>query len=279
MCVALAGASLFAATLASQEQKAAPSDKGSPQAAAASVAAGKQTFETRCAGCHGLDGRGGERAPDIATNTKSQRRSDKDLSHIVERGLPENGMPSFNSLGRDGIANVVSYLRALQGGTGPSKLPGNADTGRTLFHSKAGCAQCHMVGGSGGFIAGDLSAWAGTRSTEEIRNAIIKPSVSNRRGGKMVVTTRDGRRYEGMPRNEDNFSIQLQTLDGEFHLFQKAELDSFAIQAEPLMPTDYGSTLTASELNDLVSFLMRSARNGKADAAANEKPKGDDEEE
>jgi cytochrome c oxidase cbb3-type subunit III len=278
MCVALAGASLFVASLASQEQKA-PSDKGSPQPAAAGVAAGKQTFETRCAGCHGLDGRGGERAPDIATSARSQRHSDKDLSLIVERGLPENGMPSFSSVGRDGIANVVSYLRVLQGGTGASKLPGNADTGRALFHSKAGCAECHMVEGLGGFIAGDLSAWGGTRSAEEIRNAITKPSAPNRRGGKMVVTTHDGRHYEGMARNEDNFSIQLQTLDGEFHLFQKAELDSFVIQAEPLMPTDYDSKLTASELNDLVSFLMHSARHGKADATANEKPKGDDEEE
>jgi cytochrome c oxidase cbb3-type subunit 3 len=226
-----------------------------------------------------LDGRGGERAPDIATSTKSQRRSDEDLSHIVERGLPENGMPSFNSLGHDGIANVVSYLRVLQGGTGPSKVPGNAETGRALFYSKARCAECHMAGGSGGFIAGDLSAWGGTRSAEEIRNAITKPSAANRRGGKMVVITHDGRRYEGMARNEDNFSIQLQTLDGEFHLFQKTELESFTLQAEPLMPTDYGSTLTASELNDLVSFLMQSARDGKGDAAATERPKGDDEEE
>jgi cytochrome c oxidase cbb3-type subunit 3 len=226
-----------------------------------------------------LDGRGGERAPDIATSLRSNRRSDKNLSHIVEQGLPENGMPSFNSLGHDGIANVVLYLRVLQGRTGPSKLPGNADTGRALFHSKAGCAECHMVEGSGGFIAGDLSAWGGTRSSEEIRNAITKPSAANRRGGKMVVMTHDGRRYEGMARNEDNFSIQLQTLDGEFHLFQKTELDNLALQAEPLMPTDYGSRLTASELNDLVSFLMQSARDGKAGAAANERPKGDDEEE
>src|SRR5437867_4253971 len=31
-----------------------------------SIADGRQVFESRCAGCHGMDGRGAERAPDIA---------------------------------------------------------------------------------------------------------------------------------------------------------------------------------------------------------------------
>jgi hypothetical protein len=34
-------------------------------------------------------------------------------------------------------------------------------------------------------------------------------------------------KYSGRVRNEDNFSLQLQTLDGAFHLFMKSELRSF----------------------------------------------------
>jgi len=45
------------------------------------------------------------------------------------------------------------------------------------------------------------------------------------------------------------------------------------------MPSDYGSTLTAAELNDLVSFLMRAAHEAKADAVPSGKHTDDEEEE
>jgi cytochrome c oxidase cbb3-type subunit 3 len=79
-------------------------------------------------------------------------------------------------------------------------------------------------------------------------------------------------------RNEDNFSLQLETLDGEFRLFLKPELNSFARQREPLMPSDYGSTFSA-ELNDLVAFLLLPATHGKAAATSPKKSKPDDEDE
>jgi hypothetical protein len=43
----------------------------------------------------------------------------------------------------------------------------------------------------------------------------------------MIISTQDGQKYSGRVRNEDNFSLQLQTLDGAFHLFMKSELRSF----------------------------------------------------
>ena len=264
--------------VASQEQKS-PHPTSATRQVELSATDGRQAFESRCAGCHGLDGRGGERAPDVATSSKTQRRGDDDLVRIVERGMPETGMPSFSSLGRPGIANVVAYLRLLQGRTGAAKPPGDAEKGRALFHGKAGCSECHMVAGVGGFIGMDLSGFGGTRSVEDIRNAITKPSTVDRQGSKIVVATRDGRHYTGVARNEDNFSIQLQTLDGEFHLFLKSELGSFARQPDSLMPSDYGSTLNAGELNDLVSFLMRAAHEAKADAVPSEKRTDDEEEE
>src|ERR1700756_3164662 len=59
---------------------------------------GKQTFASTCAGCHGLDGRGGERAPSIAERARVQRFSDAQISHIIENGVPGTGMPAFHSL-------------------------------------------------------------------------------------------------------------------------------------------------------------------------------------
>jgi putative heme-binding domain-containing protein len=224
-----------------------------------------------------LDGRGGERAPDIASNAKTQQRSDAELSRIVERGLPGTGMPGFASLGNN-VDNVVAYLRELQGKKESATLPGDAKGGRALFYGKGRCSECHAVAGSGGFIASELTGFARNRSTDEIRLAIIKPTSANRLGGKMILKTRDGKEYSGVVRNEDNFSLQLQGLDGGFQLFQKSELASFSRQPDSLMPADYGTTLNRDELNDLISFLMFSARGVKMEAAAGTKPTDDEEE-
>lgn len=239
---------------------------------------GRQLFASRCAGCHGLDGRGGERAPDIATTAKTLGRPDEELFRIIEKGVPGSGMPAFGSLGREGIKSIVAHLKSLQGRTTVAALPGDGPKGRVTFYGKARCAECHMVAGAGGFIAGDLTAYSANKSVDAIRDAIVKPGNAVRPGGRVSLSTRDGRSFSGVIRNEDNFSVQVQTLDGAFHLFEKTDLGTFERLAEPLMPTNYGSTLSAAELNDLISFLMSAARQANAGAGEKKAAHGDDEE-
>ena len=76
----------------------------------------------------------------------------------------------------------------------------------------------------------------------------------------------------GVLRNDDNFSLQFQTPDGAFHSVLKSDVASVAYSKTPLMPTNYGTTLSATELNDLVSFLMSTAQqqNSAADKLNNE---------
>ena len=57
--------------------------------------AGKTTYNTSCAGCHGLDGRGSEKAPNISGSAKVQHLSDAQLSSIISNGVPGTGMPGF----------------------------------------------------------------------------------------------------------------------------------------------------------------------------------------
>src|SRR5690348_3857846 len=61
-------------------------------------ASGTQIFASACASCHGLDGRGGERAPDIAQARAVQQLSNQQLTRILSAGIPGTGMPSFRSL-------------------------------------------------------------------------------------------------------------------------------------------------------------------------------------
>ncbi len=224
-------------------------------------AVGKQIFATTCAACHGLDGGGGERGPDISRRREVQRLPDKTLLQIVREGVPATGMPAFGSLGAARIHAVVRYLRSLQGQTGAATVSGDAKRGRDFFFGPSGCSQCHMVKGEGGFIGADLSSYANTRSAENIRTAITDPNRNlDPRRRVLIVTMTDGQTLTGVARNEDNFSLQLQTGDGTLHLFNRSELRNIEYQPRSLMPDDYGSRLSREELDDLVSYLANVAR-------------------
>ena len=80
---------------------------------AASIA----TFRTKCAMCHGPDGRGsavGEsmNIPDLRSPAV-QKLPDASLTEIISTG--KGGMPSFkSSLSEDQIHGLVMYVRSLQ---------------------------------------------------------------------------------------------------------------------------------------------------------------------
>jgi cytochrome c oxidase cbb3-type subunit 3 len=262
--LALVLAALWAASAGigaalSQTPKQPPSQKTVKQVSTR----GKQTFASTCANCHGLDGRGGERAPNIAENAKVQRLSDAQIAHIVENGVPGTGMPAFHSLETTDVKAVVTYLRTLQGTKQMVKLPGDPVRGEAIFSGKAGCSSCHMIAGKGGFIASDLSAYARTHTAEQIQSAITTPAPANDRQARLVTATiHGGEKVVGRIRNEDNFSLQLQTLDGVFYFVTKSQLESLQYNSQTLMPSDYSSTLSPIELNDVISYLMKVANVG-----------------
>ena len=263
--VATAGALLIAASAFALGVKKSTPHPAKAQQSERSIADGRQVFENRCAGCHGIDGRGGERAPDIATSAKTQRRSDSALAQIINDGIPAAGMPSFSAMDASTTRALVRYLRFLQGKTGSAALPGNSQNGKAIFFGRARCSECHLAAGAGGFIASDLSSYGRGRPVEEIRDAIVKPNQpSNAPRGTVTISTRDRQTVIGVLRNEDNFSLQLQSLDGAFHLLMKSDVASIKRDLNSLMPAGYGSTLSAGDLNDLVSFLMSVAQQDKS---------------
>lgn len=225
----------------------------------ASANRGKQTFSSSCSQCHGLDGKGSERAPNIVDRVTVQRLSDSETFHIIENGVPGTGMPAFHSLESSQIRAVVAYLRALQGKNKSAALPGNPERGKALFFGKAECSRCHMVAGEGGFIASDLSEYARIHQVEQIRSAIVDPASTGREVRMVTVTLHSGEQYVGRVRDEDNFSVQLQTLDGTFYFLSKSDIQQMQSDSQSLMPADYGSRLDPRELNDLVSYLMKVA--------------------
>ena len=265
-------------TSASAQPRARQSDSRPGQSAPprAGSSSGESVFAANCSGCHGLDGQGSERAPGIAGSAKVQRLSDEQLAKIVSRGVPGTGMPAFQVLGDDKVRNVVSYLRVLQGKHGPLSLPGNATRGKEIFFGKGECSSCHMIYGAGGFLGPDLSTYSPGVSAQAILDAILTVDRVVPAGYRAaIVTSRDGHRFEGIARNEDNFSLQLQTKDGAFHFFEKSNLERVEHPNQPLMPTNYRQRLSPDELNDLVSYLV----NGGISQKPARVPQNDDDEE
>src|ERR1700723_929123 len=136
---------------------------------------GAAIFAANCAGCHGADGRGGEHAPNIATAPEVQHLMDRELAGIIRNGISGAGMPAFSSLKPQEIADVVAYLRILQGRGDIVKLPGVPNQGQTLFFCKEKCSDCHMVSGKGGFIGSDLSFYGADAKPDRIRAIILDP--------------------------------------------------------------------------------------------------------
>jgi cytochrome c oxidase cbb3-type subunit 3 len=214
---------------------------------------GQRTFNANCAGCHGLDGRGGDKGPNIAASVLS----DAQLSTIISKGIAGTAMPGFPDLSQRQIRAIIGSLRTLQGKLEERTPPGDGARGKVIFFGKGECSNCHTFSGEGGFLGPDLSAYGSDISAKAIRDEILRPDRVARAGYRSaLITTRNGNRLEGVIRNEDNFSLQLLAPNGSFHFLQKSDLQKIEQPGQSLMPTNYRERLTSTELNDLVSYLM-----------------------
>jgi cytochrome c oxidase cbb3-type subunit III len=243
------------------------------QAQRTDSALGAQRFMEFCAGCHGADGRGGDKAPSLVSPPNPAARSDAELIRIVHEGTT-GGMPPFAQIGDANIEAVVHYVRLLQGQSESTKTTpqagtlGNADAGRELYFGKAQCSECHLMQGKGGFIAGGLTAYARNRDPDAIRRAIANPDDPLVRFSQVVtVMTTAGENLTGVLRNEDNFTVVLQSEDGRYHLLARNDLKEVKYTGHSLMPSDYAKRLTPKELDDLVSFMIAAARSVHDEAA------------
>jgi alcohol dehydrogenase (cytochrome c) len=75
---------------------------------------GQRRYRQFCAGCHGADARGGEKATSLATRLSVITRSDAQLLDILRNGT-DSGMPPFAQLGDDSLRAIIRYLRVLEG--------------------------------------------------------------------------------------------------------------------------------------------------------------------
>lgn len=226
---------------------------------------GKNLFETTCAVCHGLDGAGGEHAPTIGRGSAAKSKSDSELTRILRDGIPSKGMPAFNGLGDLKLRSILDYLRFLQAKHETRSDAGNPVHGRQIFFGKGGCADCHAMHGEGHFLSTDLSDFASDHDANDIRVAIANPQEQQVPPQTLArVINNSGQQFAGVIRNENNSSLQIQDTDGQFHLFIKSDLRSLQCSPAPSMPGDYQQKLSATEIEDLVSYIVQQSPSPEA---------------
>jgi putative heme-binding domain-containing protein len=243
-----------------------------PAPSARFVAEGRSAFRSNCAPCHGLAARGGGRGPDLTAGNWAHGGSDADLLRTITRGVPGTEMPA-NALEDGEVRAIIAFLRSQAPPSHPV-LAGDAGRGRALFEGSAQCATCHMVDGRGGRLGPDLSHVGTARAAPYLIESIREPDreltsgpadPNNHYGlplpyDTVTVVTGDGARLVGVARNEDTFSIQLLGLDQNLHLFLKQNLREVVHERRSLMPAYSEALLDATQLQDVVAYLVSLGR-------------------
>jgi len=218
---------------------------------------GKRQFETRCAGCHGADGAGGEFGPGIVDVRRSGGGSNRDLLDIIANGIRDSGMPAF-ALSRGDLNVLAAFVNALRTPAFEHPAAGDAAAGERFFAGKGNCLSCHMLRGRGGVLGPDLSDLGRERRLAQIERALREPAALPLSGYQFVsVQLHNGQTIRGLAKNESNYDLQLQDLSGSFHFLQREEIQRETPEPKPLMPPVHA---TSEEMRDLMAFLSRLVR-------------------
>jgi len=215
-------------------------------------ALGQKRFESQCALCHGQDGSGG-RGPNLRRPKLDHAPDDAALRKVISQGIqPE--MPGAWQLSPREVSSVAAYVRQI--GSAPQEpVAGDAAHGEQVYKSK-GCANCHMIAGSGSGYGPELSDIGARRSVAFLRESIVAPEASVPDRFLMIeVVTSSGSTVRGLRANEDTFSIQIKDAKGQYSSFRKSDLKELRKLSGKSPMASYKDSLTQDELTDLTAYL------------------------
>lgn len=229
--------------------------KNNPFATSADVQTGQKLFRAQCAGCHGPNGEGGRGAV-LAQPKLRHVADDEALFKTIRDGIKGTQMPAGYALTNREIWQVAGYVRSL-GSASPESVPGNPQTGESIFRGKGTCTQCHTVNGQGGSVGPELTEIGAQRSSAHLRSAVLDPEKELPEGFvQLRLTTKDGRRITGVRLNEDTFTIQIKDLTGKPYSFVKQDLKELQKDEGKTPMPAFRDKLSSSEIDDLVAYLV-----------------------
>jgi putative heme-binding domain-containing protein len=133
-------------------------------------------------------------------------------------------------------------------------LRGDVDRGKKIFDDN--CARCHMPRRMVGRVGPDLSG-INNKTKEELLTSILNPSFAvEPRFVNYVVTTTDGRMYDGIIANETPAAITLRggSEEGDETVLRKnvAEIRASTVS---LMPDGLEKDLNKQNIADVIAYL------------------------
>ncbi len=135
---------------------------------------------------------------------------------------------------------------------------GSPEIGRRVFHSpQASCARCHSTDGTRDQLGPSLENLGRTMRRERMIQSILEPSREFApQYMAWTVVTVDGRVASGVQLDHKaGGAIEMFTVDGKTVRFEADEILRYEVSRRSLMPDDLESTLTVSDLRDLVAYL------------------------
>ena len=224
---------------------------------AGAIEAGRKLYVKSCAGCHGPTGEGG-RGPNLATGRQVRRANDSQLFASIQKGVPGTDMPP-TPVDDAGVWQLVTFVRSLSAAAFEVPVAGDEAAGRVVFTGKGECAKCHMLRGTGGWIGPDLSNIGMTRSFNQLREAVLKPSERWVEGYRAVtVHLKNGKRLDGVLRDRTSWSLAVLDARGEMHRLKMADVADYTMHVKSLMP-ETRDRLSSDEIRDVLRFLSRQA--------------------
>ena len=215
-------------------------------------ARGAAFFQSQCASCHGLEGKGGATGPKLAGGNFRHAPTDEAMFRVITKGIPGTAMPGFAMNGRE-IWQVVAYVRSLHAPS-PSGIAGNAVNGAKIVAAQK-CAGCHWIEGQGSVRGLDLGLAARRLGPSDIRRALEDPGADVApQYWIWQAKTKDGATHRGYRLNEDTFSIQILDNAANLRTLLKSEIAEQTLERRSPMPSFKGK-LTESEMNDVVAYI------------------------
>jgi putative membrane-bound dehydrogenase-like protein len=167
------------------------------------------------------------------------------LNHSVNE-IAERARKLFRPDAGDRETVIAGYKESLQ-------LKGSETQGKQFFENH--CAKCHLPQrGSTGRVGPDLSGIS-NKTKEELLTSILNPSYAiESRFVNYIVTSKEGRVYEGILANETPGTITLRGGDGELTILRRnvAEIRTSNIS---LMPDGFERGINQQAMADLIAYL------------------------
>jgi putative heme-binding domain-containing protein len=192
----------------------------------------------------------------VETLTDSERRRLGDLINRHDNNA-ENAVTIKRPLVRNWtVADIDEVLRAAD------QHDADTERGRQLF-TAAQCRRCHRVGNDGSVVGPDLTSVGNRFSHRDILKSILEPSavVAEKYRNVQIVTTAGQTIVGRVVASGDYRSPTLRVSTDPLAPAKTVEVAKVEIEAHEfsnvsLMPKGLLSTLTASEIADLLEYLI-----------------------